>query len=66
MMDFPYIYKKSIGFKSHIVKRQAGFTLVDILVGLALASVLMAAVVSLLPPWEDRIRPKTSPPMSRK
>lgn len=47
MMDFPYIYKKSIWFKPYIVKRQAGFTLVDILVGLALASVLMAAVVSL-------------------
>jgi type IV pilus assembly protein PilW len=47
MTDFLYIYKKSKRFRSHIAKRPAGFTLVDILVGLALASVLMVAVISL-------------------
>jgi len=47
MTNFFYIYKNWIRFKSHIIERQAGFTLVDILMGLALASVLMVAVVSL-------------------
>jgi type II secretory pathway component PulJ len=47
MTDFLCLYKRSKRFNSHIVKQQAGFTLVDILVGLAMASILMVAVVSL-------------------
>ena len=46
-MAFFYIYKKSNRFRSPIAGRQAGFTMVDILVGLAMASVVMVAVISL-------------------
>ena len=47
MTDFIFRYKQAVRFKSPIIERQAGFSLVDILVGLAIASVLMVAVVSL-------------------
>ena len=47
MMGFLYIYNKSNRFRSHVAGRQAGFTMVDILVGLAMASVVMVAIISL-------------------
>jgi hypothetical protein len=47
MMVFFYTYKKSKSFRSPIAVRQAGFTMVDILVGLAMASVVMVAIISL-------------------
>lgn len=47
MMDFLYRYKKSNRFERHTVGRQAGFTMVDILVGLAMASVVLVAIISL-------------------
>jgi hypothetical protein len=47
MMSFLYICKKSKRFRPHIAGRQAGFTMVDILVGLAMASVVMVAIISL-------------------
>jgi hypothetical protein len=47
MMDFLHIYKKPNRFRSHIVGRQAGFTMADMLVGLAMASVVMVAIISL-------------------
>jgi type II secretory pathway pseudopilin PulG len=47
MMVFFYTYKKSKSFRSPIAGRQAGFTMVDILVGLAMASVVMVAIISL-------------------
>ena len=47
MMDFRYQHKKSIRLRSPIVGRQTGFTMVDILVGLAMASVVMVAIISL-------------------
>lgn len=47
MTNFLYIYKKSKRFRSPIAGRQAGFTMVDILVGLAMASVVMVAIISL-------------------
>lgn len=46
-MVFFYTYKKSKSFRSPIAVRQAGFTMVDILVGLAMASVVMVAIISL-------------------
>lgn len=46
-MVFFYTYKKSKSFRSPIAGRQAGFTMVDILVGLAMASVVMVAIISL-------------------
>ena len=46
-MDFRYQHKKSIRLRSPIVGRQTGFTMVDILVGLAMASVVMVAIISL-------------------
>ena len=47
MMVFFYTYKKSKSFRSPIAVRQAGFTMVDILVGLEMASVVMVAIISL-------------------
>lgn len=47
MMDFVYRYKKLNRLRSPIAGRQTGFTLVDILVGLAMASVVMVAIISL-------------------
>ena len=46
-MDFRYQHKKSIRLRLPIVGRQTGFTMVDILVGLAMASVVMVAIISL-------------------
>ena len=47
MMAFLYRYQKTNRFRSDIARRQAGFTMVDILVGLAMASVVMVAIISL-------------------
>ena len=46
-MAFFCKYKKSNRFRSPISGRQAGFTMVDILVGLAMASVVIVAIISL-------------------
>ncbi len=47
MTNSLYTHRKRTRFRSRIAKRQAGFTMVDILVGLALASVVMVAIISL-------------------
>jgi type II secretory pathway pseudopilin PulG len=47
MMAFLYRYENKNRFRSHIARRQAGFTMVDILVGLAMASVVIVAIISL-------------------
>lgn len=46
-MELLYINKKSNRSISPVAGRQAGFTMVDILVGLAMASVAMVAIISL-------------------
>ena len=47
MMAFLDRYQKTNRFRSPIAGRQTGFTMVDILVGLAMASVVMVAIISL-------------------
>jgi type IV pilus assembly protein PilW len=47
MSDSFYTDRKRTRFRLDITRRQVGFTMVDILVGLAMASVVMVAITSL-------------------